>query len=353
MNTLRILLIVGLIHLIGPGFIYSQQSPATQSQLSDFDLFAEETPLKIHLTFDYKTFIKGKFKDEYQPAEISIFVDSQTVITQPIKMKARGNFRKRFCQFPPIRLNFKPANFDQPSLKQLDKLKLVTNCKYQDAFQQYILKEYLVYKLYNLMTPYSFKVRLLDITYIDSKGKKKPLTRYGFIIEDIDQLASRNNCLELDIASLPPAQTDREQLSLIGIFQYMIGNTDWYLGNMHNLKLVKLKDPVVSRNFLVPYDFDYSGMVNAHYAIPADGLGIESVRERLYRGYCRTEQEFQATFQKFIDRKDQMYQLINDFSLLDKRSKYEMTSFLDSFFEDLNSRNIIRRVFLSECLGKS
>ena len=355
-HILRILLLFGWL---SSGLLFGQEeeesiplSSTIQSQIPDFDLFGDQEPLKITLSFDHKVFIKGKFKDQYQPAEISIYADSQTVITQPIKLKARGNFRKKFCQFPPIRLNFKPANFEQPSLQQLDKLKLVTTCKYQEAFQQYLLKEYLVYKLYNLMTPYSFRVRLLIITYVDSKGKKKSFTRYGFVIEDIEVLAERNNCLELDVKSLPPSQTNREQLSLIGVFQYMIGNTDWYLGNMHNLKLIKLKNPIANRNYLVPYDFDYSGMVNTHYAIPADGLGIESVRERLYRGYCRREEEFQSIFQQFLEQKDAMYQLINDFPLLDKRSKWDMSSYLDSFFQDISSKGIVRRVFQSECLDR-
>lgn len=209
-----------------------------QAFLNEYDLFESEEPLKVELKFDYRRFIKEKYKDKYQEADLTVFFSEDHVVEGKIRMRARGEFRRRYCSFPPIKLNFKKSNFDVPALKELETLKLVNNCKNQADFQQYIFKERLAYKMYNQITPISFKVRLLEITYIDSRGKKKPFTRYGFVIEDVDDVAERNECIKLSVEKTGDRYVDRDQMTLIYIFEYMIGNTDYALGNMHNVKLV-------------------------------------------------------------------------------------------------------------------
>ena len=65
------------------------------------------------------------------------------------------------------------------------------------------------------------------------------------------------------------------------LFQYSIGNTDRSIPGRHNIQMVKSKDSTISKPFVIPYDFDYAGIVNTSYAVPDKNLGIESVTERV------------------------------------------------------------------------
>ena len=309
----------------------SAQSPYEAYQ--DYDLFAEEEPLEVELTFDYKSFLKNKNDDEYQAAIIKVHLDSSTAVSDTIRMKARGEFRKRYCGFPPIKLNFKKADFPVPALEELKKIKLVTHCKNGETFQQYLFKEYLAYKSFNILSDNSLRVRLVRLTYIDAKGKKPPFERYGFIIEDIDQMAARLNAMELEREGIHSEWTDRNQMTKIALFEFMIGNTDWHIPSLHNVKLIQEKTVTIEpKVYVIPYDFDYSGIVNAMYAIPSDRLNIKSVRDRLYMGYERGQEEMQAEINFFLSKKDVILSLYEDSPYLDPNHKRECVVYLEEFF---------------------
>lgn len=312
----------------------SAQNPYTAYQ--DYDLFAQEEPLEVELSFDYKAFIKNKNKDEYQAAIIKVHLDSSLAVSDTIRMKARGQFRKRYCGFPPIKLNFKRTAFPIPALAELEKIKLVTHCKNGETFQQYIFKEFLAYKSFNLLSDNSLRVRLVHLTYIDSKGKKPAFERYGFLIEDIDQMAERVNAMEIDREGIHSEWTDRSQMTKVALFEFMIGNTDWHIPSLHNVKLIQKKNVTLEpKVYVIPYDFDYSGIVNAMYAIPDERLNIKSVRNRLYMGYARSPEELQAEINLFLDQKEAILSLYADFPYLDVLHKRESLEYLEGFFDIL------------------
>ncbi|MEO1450599.1 MAG: hypothetical protein AAFV07_13805 [Bacteroidota bacterium] len=322
-------------------------SPAEASNRTD--LFSEEAPLKVELVFNYKKFIRHKYKDEYMPAAIHIELEEGEVVSDTIRMKARGNFRRRFCTFPPIKLNFKKTDFTTPSLQSLETIKLVTNCKFQDVFQQYLYQEYLAYRLYNELTPESFRVRLVEITYTDSEGKKEPFTRIGFLIEDVDDVAKRNQAQKIKSERAVFSDIDPIVMNRVSLFEYMIGNSDWALGNMHNVKIVQSQDIANPRRILLPYDFDYCGMVNTHYALPHESLPIEKVTERIYLGPCVDPGTLDITFGQFIEKKERFMAIIQEFPLLDDRRKRLMTGYLEDFFEDMVKKGHTRRMLNVAC----
>jgi hypothetical protein len=209
-----------------------------------------------------------------------------------------------------------------------------------------VLKEYLIYKMFNLLTEMSFRVRLININFVDSKGKKKPFESYGFLVEDVDDMAKRNGCREADIVNLHTEATDRDYMTLTAVFQYMIGNTDWAVPVPHNIKLMTPKKADNSKPFAVPYDFDYSGIVNAGYAVPSPELGILSVRDRLYRGFPRTITELKKALGIFIENKEKIYALVNDCKPLTPRNKKDMTEYLDEFYRTLSRDADIKTVFI-------
>lgn len=327
------------------------QNPANETTGPSTGLFSSEVPLKINLAFDQKKFLSERYKDEYQPAEITLFSENGDSLNGNIRIKARGEFRRRYCQFPPLRLNFKESGFSDPSFEGVSSLKLVTICKYPPLYQEYIFREYTLYQLYNLFSPMSFRARLVDMTFTDNTRNRKPLQRYGFLIEDIDDIGKRTNSFELEPERVNSAMMNRKQLILISVFHYMIGNCDWYVPNLHNLKLLKSNDFMQETPYPVPYDFDYAGMVNAVYAIPPDGLGITNVTERIYRGPCFTTTEGEEVFDLFHQKKDQVIKLYQDSPWLNETSKETSIEYLEEFYKIIEAPTLVRNKILNTCKG--
>lgn len=347
-----------LLLAITPDMIRAQADSTTghdSTYLIDFTLFPSTDPfqsdkiIRITLKFDMKKFVRTKHKGEYQKALLTIYNLDSNLVEKEIRVRARGIMRKSYCHLPPIKLNFKETEFDNEYLNDINSLKLVTHCKNSALYEQYLLKEFLVYRMYNLLTDSSFRVRLMQIDYIDSEDKMKPLTRYGFIIESNDHLAERLQGMRIDRSGINTWDTDRYLTSLMAVFQYMIGNTDWAIPVPHNFKLVK--PAVLNSSILaIPYDFDYSGMVNTVYSVPDPNLGIETVRTRVYRGYCLPSKDhYQRLFKVFLENKQAMFSLVEDFELLDKKSRPEMLDYLEEFYNIIEDPNRYSREIIGTC----
>ena len=356
---LRFIFLSLLLAISGSGFSYAQESKAIQSDTTgiiDFimfpasDPFTKDEPIEINLSFNVKEFIKTKYKPEYQDAVLSVTDQGGSLVEQNVRIKARGEFRKQHCSFPPIKLNLKNASFADQSLNNVKTLKLVTHCKNSKSYEQYILKEYLIYRMYNLFTDFSYRVRLFKINYIDTQGKSKTHTSYGFIIESHTLLAERTNSTLFETEQIPSKLADHELAHLMFIFQYMIGNTDWSIPALHNIRLFKILSFDKENPVAVPYDFDYSGMVNAYYAIPDEKLGIESIRERIYRGYCIPDAEYEPVFRKFLDAKEDIYALVENFEFLDKTSKKDMITYMDEFYSIIENPRSRKFRIIDNCL---
>lgn len=334
------------------------QSDTTINQLdvsdtldNDFGLFTNDEILNLSFRFDMTAYQRKKPKEEYMKAILTYHLNEKDSINKEIKLKSRGEMRNGYCSFPPIRLNFKKAGFEKDDIKEIEKLKLVTHCQYGN--EEYLFKEYLIYKLFNVLTDTSFRVRLLKVEYIDTNEKKKKhkvVNTYAFFIEPIEILAKRINSVEVSSVNLSQKNIYPHLMDRLAIFNYMIGNTDWSVPNQHNCKiLTSLVYNPTGLGIIVPYDFDYSGLVDADYAIPYEGLGLESVRERRYVGICRSEESFIQSLKEFSDKKLEFYKIINDFQLLNQKEKGKMLDYLDGFFEGIDKENSVVNYLRNEC----
>ena len=267
-----------------------------------------------------------------------------SIISEEIRVEPRGIYRKNNCDMASLMLNFK--NSSSPKLSPLKKLKLVGDCKNGSMYDELLLKEYLVYKIQNLLSNMSFRVRLLHITYKDSKQKVKSYTQYAFLMEDMSDLAERNNCVEIKNNNFYTEATNREQMTFVNLFQYMIGNTDWSIPKYHNIKLMVPKNDTLAKPYAIPYDFDFCGLVNASYAVPAEGLGIESVRERLYRGFPRSLDELQAAINIFQEKKESIMYYIDHFELCSTKCRKAMVAYLDEFYKTVANKKNIESIFI-------
>jgi hypothetical protein len=318
------------------------------SQDFKMGLFDNDELFKIFLRFDITYYMKKKPVEENLDAVLTYYISDNDSINKNIKLRARGNFRRTFCAFPPLRLNFRINDSDNEVFGGIDKLKLVPHCKI--GFETYILKEYLIYRLYNALTDNSLRVRLLEINYINTHKKKKPIKEYGFAIEPIELYEKRTGTFENVSTTLTQKNIMKDVMDRLAIFQYMIGNTDWSVPNLHNIQVFsKFDSRYPISGVAVPYDFDYCGLVDAPYALPFEELPIQSVRDRLYLGICRDEEVILKAVQEFVEKKDEFYGIINGFPYLSVKTKKQMISYLNGFYGKLDKRNTLVYDMLKSC----
>jgi hypothetical protein len=332
--------------------VMAQEDPsepyAVSDTLEDFGLFTRDDIFEISLRFDVTQYTRKKPKEEYLDAVLTYHISKEDSVNRDVRLKTRGEFRNGYCSFPPLLLNFKKSNFEMDDLKKIEKMKVVTHC--QSGNEDILFKEYLVYKLYNVLTDSSFRVRLVKINYINTVKQTKTVSTYAFFIEPIDLLAERINSIPVELTTLNQKNMEQSMMDRMAIFNYMIGNTDWSVPNQHNCKILVTKGPG-SKDLgqIIPYDFDYSGFVDASYAIPHESLPIDNVRQRLYQGMCRTDDEFLKALQEFAAKKKAFYDVILAFPYLDERSKKQMTQYLDQFYSGFDKRNSVLYYLKKDC----
>lgn len=316
----------------------------SQSVVDSVKFFADDKLIDMTLSTDIRKLQGEKKLEVYQPADIVMRFPDSNVVSETIRLYARGHFRRDNCAIPPIMLNF--HNPTSPKLNKLGKLKLVIGCGSASDDEQLILKEYLIYKMYNLLEDKSFRVRLIKVNYKDTRNKMKPFSQYAFAIEDDADMAARNKCIRKGDLQYQTEGTDRSTMTMVAVFEYMISNGDWSVPNNHNTKLIFEKANPNALPHVVAYDFDHSGFVNAGYALPNELLGTETVTERVYRGFSRTMDELQATFEIYRKKKGDIISLISDFPLLKERTRKELVSYLEEFYKTINDKKKVQSVFI-------
>lgn len=270
-----------------------------------------------------------------------------------VKVRTRGNSRLRVCSFPPLRLNFNKADTAGTVFDGQDKLKLVTHCKRGNAAQADLLQEYAAYRVLNLISPISYRVRLLRLTYVEDKEAFDGQERFAFLIESQDALAARLNAQVFETKAISRRELELEHAAKVFVFQYLIGNTDWSMVTpqgkdrcCHNGDLVKAEDYV----HYVPYDFDLAGIVDAKYAYPAPQLRIRKVTQRLYRGLCLSAEILSKAVQSVVAKQAQALALINDLPGLSRRDASRTAQYLQGFYEQAQDVDALLALFEKSCL---
>lgn len=353
MKKVFLLLIIAALASVFPAFGQKNTPDSTLSAVdtlnSDFGLFKNDDILHLALRFDIRTYTSKKPKEEYLPAVLTYFINEKDSINKEIKLRSRGVMRNEICNFPPLMLNLKNSGFVEADMKKIEKIKVVTHCDYGN--ENYLFMEYLVYKLYNVLSDNSFKVRLARIDYINTEKKTKPISTYCFLIEPMNILAERLGSVPVEAANITQKHIIPSEMDRMAIFMYMIGNTDWSVPNQHNIKILSGNDfkyPGLGK--IIPYDFDYAGIINADYAVPFEGLGLKSVLERRYLGICRTTDEYNEALRVFREKKTELYKVINEFELLNEKAKKDMTRYLDGFYSEVEKGTQIIRSFEAGCI---
>lgn len=307
---------------------------SSDNKQSIFDLLKEEGFSKVTLVTDMEQLLQNKSNETYQAAEMRFQKADETFAGYSIQLKTRGETRKELCDFPPLKLKFSEKDLKKQGLADYTSLKLVTHCREDADFEQTLLREYLTYKMYNCLTDKSFRVKLVQIQYVDSKSKLPPVEQYGFVLENKKEMANRLQARLIDEQIQPLKKIDYQQYQLFTVFQYMVGNTDWNLSKQHNIKLLQIKDS--PSPIPVPYDFDFAGLVNSPFAKPYPSLPIADVKERFFQYRGKSNADFREICDIFKAKKSEILELCVKLDFLELTAQADMINYLESFYKLIN-----------------
>ncbi len=311
-------------------------TPNVNKSRTIFDELVREGVLEVTLRADFSAIVDNRRSEESVKGTFTYEDEDGDNVDHKVKLELRGRFRRKVCEFPPLMLKFKKDELHKMGLSDHNDIKLVTHCVDEKSIgKSNVLKEYLAYKLYSVLTDKSYRVQLVRIKYEDESGVYGKFRRYGFLIEDTDEMAERLGGVEFEGMNPESSRLSATDENRMAVFQYMIGNEDYSIMMGRNVKMVRLPDeaPMIT----VPYDFDFSGFVNTGYARPAVDAGLTEVRQRAYLGNPCPPEMFSQTLELFTARREVLMETIDDFKMLSRSERNDLMAYLDSFYGSLDS----------------
>ena len=329
---------------------------STTASADELPLFLSSEPLHLTLEFPVRTLLRQKKKNPELEGTLRFSVDGGETREIAMTMTTRGKSRLDYCSYPPLTLNLKKKQTEGTVFAGQDKLKVVTHCKSGAQHQRYLLQEYGIYRGFNVVSEYSYRVRMLKVTYADTV-KRKDETHDAFFIESHNEAAARHAMERARVESVRPEQLNARQAAVFTLFQYLAANTDWSMlkgpgeeGCCHNGKVIIT--PGTQENWVVlPYDFDQSGVINTKYSMPADGLRLKSVRQRLYRGRCIHNDLLPEVIAMFNEKRPEIEAAMNPEGL-GKRTKTAALRYINEFYETVNDPAQREKKIFGACLGR-
>jgi len=291
------------ILLFLPSALVAQDSlPATapekakEEPLSFFQYIVRDSISKMTMMADFNTLRKNKYKEEYYKGQLSFLDGNNLLQSFSVSFRSRGNSRKKLCYYPSLKLKLSKKELKKQGLNKDNKYKMVCQCSYGKTHQQTLLREFLAYKIFNLISPYSFQVHLIQIDYIGIPRSRKS-KRFGFLLESKKSLEKRLNGIVVERDDVVLNRISRIESIRMSIFQYMIANTDWNIPALHNIKLLLDKNEDL---IPIPYDYDYSGLVNTPYATSNPDYPIKSHIDRYFLSDNYTAEEINEQLSLFF-----------------------------------------------------
>lgn len=317
-------------------------------------VFEEGWILPIKLSYSLKEIKKNTNDSTYINSSLVYQLKDSSWQALPVRLRVRGDNRLKNCYFPPLKVKIKKSDSKHTLFEGHKNLKIVFPCLLQKDKNDNVIKEYLAYKLFEIISPYYFKTRLLDIDFEELKSNKSKTYRLkGILIEDDKKVAKRFDGKVFDGFMHP---LNQEPITSIrnAFFQYMIGNTDFSQAYQHNIKLIYINQNMIP----IPFDFDMSGFVNTSYAvvsgIQGESLGTSSVTERKYRGFARDEKLLEQVRQEFINKKQEILTVLDrNASFFDNPKEFSTArEYILNFFDIIGNGGKFRSEILEQARNK-
>lgn len=338
--------LIFLFVLFNLSSLYAIGTPSKVKQ-SLFNYLEQKQFKEILLEVDIAELLNKRPSEEEQKGKVTFTSTDGAEVLLNTEVSLRGKYRRQYCDFPPLNLNFSKKQLAELGLKgKFDKYKLVTHCMDNSKSNQVLLREFAVYKMYNEVTPESFRVQLLKITYQDKTDKSYQIEQLAFLIEDTDELAKRLGGKAIEKYGLTPDEFSAISYNNTMVFNYMIGNLDWNTEGQKNLKFIKVSDqqPLI----LVPYDFDFSGIVAPAYINLNRNFNQQSLEERFCLGKFDDTTTMYKAITKFKELQNNFVNTYTTLPLLKKSHVRKMNKYLTSFYDIINEEeSALADVFLA------
>ncbi len=336
LSSLSILLI---FFFFLPLFSVAQHTDPESEKQSIFDLFyrSDDSKGNLLVLFDMDSLLNAEVTE--LPAKISFETQDGDQEIWELKLELRGAFRRRKCDVPPLKLNFVKSELKDRGLYKYDDIKLVTHCLEAEEARENILREWVVYQMYEQLTDVAFRTQLVNVTYKDVRSSRS-IENIGILIESIDQLRKRLDMEECkDCMGMTRDNYEGEDLLRVAVFQYMIGNTDW---SGHLAKNMKVIGPAEGNTELipVPYDFDFSALVSPSYALPRKQLGQSRLEDRIYLGSPEEAEDCERVFALFLEKREAIEQIIENTEGLSDATRKDMLKYIKSFYRELEKGDL-------------
>jgi pimeloyl-ACP methyl ester carboxylesterase len=321
-------------------------------------LFSIEQEFEFTLSAPIRTLVRRMSRRPEVDGTVSYRDTNGTTVELYAEVTTRGVSRLELCRFPPLRLNFRRSEVPGTLFAGQNRIKIGTRCMENDRYEQYMLLEYLIYRIYEQVTEFSFNVRLATVNYVDTEREDRADLAPAYFIEHIDGLADRVGMRAIEeMESRTVPEFDPEQLAIYSLFQYMIGSTDWSFIRSaddreccHNTDILGPREGATGLLVPVPYDFDQAGLINTPYALPAEGLRIRSVTDRLYRGVCSTNDYLDDAIERFNAARDRIEALF-ELDRLNDDSKRDALEYLARSYEIINDPEELQSEIIDRCRG--
>lgn len=320
-------------------------------------LFQDDEPIEITIIAPLRSLMKDRPDEDYLDGRVQYTASDGSTVEFDVGVRTRGKYRRqsRVCPFPPLRLNFKSSQTKDTLFHKQDKLKLVAHCRNKSTrYNQGVILEYLAYRILNILSDVSYRVRLLHVNYVDSDNRLSDFEQYAFMIEHKDSLTRRTELSQIEVARTQVRKLQPDYTNLVSVFQFMIGNADFSpvagpAGEpcCHNHTLFGREGELY---YSIPYDFDMAGIVDAPYATPNPRFKIRSVRHRLYRGRCKNNDQLPASLKKLQDNRHRIFALLHAQEELTTSMRKKILSYIEKFYAVIDNPRQVERNLVKKCI---
>jgi hypothetical protein len=301
---------------------------------SIFEVLTKTECEKLVLETDLTSIIAQKRSDQYFPAALM----SSDGTVYKVEVRPRGKFRRKNAVYPPLKLKFKKKELTQAGLDTLNEIKLVLPCYDSQLGDELVIREYLAYKIFEHLSPASVRARLIKLTIRDTHVEKSKKTMYAILVEDQEETCARLGGVPVEEYGMPADSLHTNQAALMVVFEYMIGNTDWEISMLRNVRLLRTQGS--DKILALPYDFDFSGLVSAPYSSPASDTGLKTVRDRFLMPGGVKPEAIKRALANVKKSKPEIYSIVRS-RHLSKDAVADMIGFLDAFFDRISEKDEI------------
>ncbi|MCC6463544.1 MAG: hypothetical protein IT260_23945 [Saprospiraceae bacterium] len=284
---------------------------------------------KLTLDADMTTLLENRKTSDYYPGLLTM-PDGKSF---QVKIKAKGKYRRKVAEIPPLKVKFTKKSLAAEGLDTLNEVKLVLPCYDNNLGDELIIREYLAYRMFERLTTASVRARLVKLTLRDTHVEKSRKSMYAIVLEDNEETAVRLNGKEFEQYGLPADSLIQNQAALVAMFEYMIGNTDWDIAMMRNVRLIRANDS--QKVLVVPYDFDFSGFVSAPYASPSSESGLLTVRDRFLMHHGMSQDALRKAIQVLKSAQNDLNSICRS-KYLSRESEAELLQYLETFFQHID-----------------